>query len=122
MMAGRSYPFHLRLLKIDMRPHLNLHALPKNLEKAGHETALKTAPVGDATSDESEYLVRRCWRPLRFGMWRGGSIFAPHRTQQEQARSNSMLRRSEQDKEQTVWWRTATVPKFQEISGRIVLH
>jgi len=38
---------------------MDLHALPENLEDAGHETALKIAPVGEAISDETfEYLVR----------------------------------------------------------------
>ena len=38
---------------------MDVHALPENLEKPGHETALKIAPVGDAISDETfEYLVR----------------------------------------------------------------
>ena len=39
---------------------MDAQAVTENLEKAGHETALKIAPVGDAVSDETfEYLVRQ---------------------------------------------------------------
>jgi hypothetical protein len=39
---------------------MDAQAVAENLEKAGHETALKIAPVGDAVSDETfEYLVRQ---------------------------------------------------------------
>lgn len=39
---------------------MDAQAVADNLEKAGTETALKIAPVGDAISDETfEYLVRQ---------------------------------------------------------------
>ena len=45
---------------------MDAHALPENIEKAGHETAPKIAPVGDAISDETfEYLVREALEAVR---------------------------------------------------------
>ena len=39
---------------------MDAQAVAENLEKAGTETALEIAPVGDAVSDETfEYLVRQ---------------------------------------------------------------